>query len=276
MTIHHEATSANECSEPAFDLKVDLEGQAAVVLGGSGSIGEQIALRLLENGACVTVVSRSCASISKRLADALDTETALDFVETDASDAQHMLALSRRIERESGALDILVLAHGVQHRSAVVDCSLDQWNHVIRNNLTSAFLSCKFLCRSMLERGAGRLIALTSLTSEIGIPDIGPYAASKGGISQLMQTVAVEWAHRNVTVNSIAPGRIRTRMTEDLLRDEAVREANLRCIPQGRLGEPDDISGAALFLCSKAARYITGQTLVVDGGWLASGGNPAA
>jgi len=258
------------------DLAVALDGQTAVVLGGSGSIGEEIALRLLQNGARVAVASRSADSISQRMSEALEREERLVFLESDATSEERIADLAQRVENQYGAPEILVLAQGIQHRSAILDCSLDDWNRIIQTNLTAAFLACRTFGPPMLERGHGRVIALTSLTSEIGISAIGPYAASKGGLSQLMRTVAIEWAARGVTVNSIAPGRIRTRMTEELLEDESVLANNLRCIPQGRLGAVEDVSGAALFLCSKAASYITGQTLFVDGGWLAGGGAPLA
>jgi NAD(P)-dependent dehydrogenase (short-subunit alcohol dehydrogenase family) len=276
MTLFDAALATESPLQHKLDLKVDLSRQRAVVLGGSGSIGEEIALSLLENGARVTVTSRNTASISQRLSHALDTDPRLAFVASDASKEDQIASLVRHLEEEYGGTDILILAQGVQHRAPIVDCSLENFEHVLRSNLTAAFLALKVFGPPMLERGSGRVIALTSLTSEIGIPTIGPYAASKGGLNQLLRTVAVEWAPKNVTVNSIAPGRIKTRMTRDLLENEAVLNSNLSCIPQGRIGEPHDISGAALFLCSQAASYITGQTLFIDGGWLAGGGSPSA
>jgi NAD(P)-dependent dehydrogenase (short-subunit alcohol dehydrogenase family) len=261
--------------EPESDLRVDLRNRCALVIGGCGSIGEEIALRLIDNGASVTVASRTEKSISDRLSRAMENEPRLGFLTVDATEEQQVVALERRLTAEHARLDILILAHGIQHRAPIVEFPLEKWTDIIDNNLKSTFLSCKYLTRSMIEQNWGRVIGLTSLTTKIGIEKIGPYAASKGGVNQLLRSAAVEWAKCQVTVNSIAPGRVRTHMTDDLLGDQQVLESNLRRIPMGRLADPGDVSGAVLFLCSKAASYITGQTLVVDGGWLASGGNPA-
>ena len=115
---------------------------------------------------------------------------------------------------------------------------------------------------------------ISSLTAEIGIPKIAPYVASKGAIRQLTKTLAVEWAPFGITVNSIGPGRFKTSMTEDVFSDDSIRESFLRLIPMGRAGVPADLAGITVFLASDASGYITGQSIYVDGGWLAAGGSP--
>ena len=126
----------------------------------------------------------------------------------------------------------------------------------------------------MTRAGRGRVINVSSLTGEIGLPKLAAYGATKGGVNQLTRALAVEWAGSGITVNAIGPGRIRTAMTEDIFRDPARAESFVSRIPMRRAGEPSDLTGAIVFLASDASSYLTGQIIYIDGGWLASGGNP--
>ena len=139
-------------------------------------------------------------------------------------------------------------------------------------NLRSVFFCSQAVVPFMPEGGS--IINVTSLTSVIGISHLAAYGASKGGVTQMAKSLAVEWAPLKIRVNCIAPGRIRTPMTEALFADEEIRESFVRLIPMGHGGEPEDVGGAVVYLAADASSYVTGQTLIVDGGWLASGGSP--
>ena len=166
-----------------------------------------------------------------------------------------------------GKIDILVTSAGVQHREQIESFDLENWNKVLQVNLTGTFNCAQAVAKHMVKRKKGRIIMISSLTAEIGIPNISAYAASRGGIKQLGKTMAVELASSGVTVNCVGPGRFRTKMTEDVFSDSTKLHKFLDVIPMGRAGEPEDLSGVLIFLASDASSYITGQSIYVDGGW---------
>ncbi|MGB7137081.1 MAG: SDR family oxidoreductase, partial [Acidobacteriaceae bacterium] len=158
---------------------------------------------------------------------------------------------------------------GTIHREAAADHSLDAWMRVLQVNLTSAFRLCQLAGREMLNRRQGKIINIASMMSFQGGVRIAAYVASKGGIAQLTKALANEWAAGNVQVNAIAPGYFATENTAALRADETRNRQILERIPAGRWGQPEDLTGAAVFLASPASDYVTGTVLVVDGGWLA-------
>ena len=256
-------------------LRANLAGKVALVTGGTGSIGGEIAAALRESGARVVVASRKEKTVSARSGKYLkktDGESA--FLPMDVSDEKSVRLGSKTFFSAYGRIDILVLAHGVQLRKPFREFSLAEWNVVVGTNLGGTFLTCKHFTGPMIENRRGRIIGITSLTAEYGIRNISAYAASKGGMAQFLKSLSVELARHNVTVNMVAPGRIVTRMTRALRGKKNLKDSSLLRIPMERFGRPSDISGAVLFLASEAADYITGQTIVVDGGWTASMGNP--
>ncbi|MEK6531799.1 MAG: glucose 1-dehydrogenase [Deltaproteobacteria bacterium] len=252
-------------------LKISLEGKCAVVTGGSGDLGLAMARSLYEAGARVLISSRG----KKRLAEAaksLGPDCA--FFPADVTDLKQVESLMRSAIKKMGRIDILVTAAGAQVRRPALEFTKRQWDFVLSANLSGTFFCCQSAARRMMKQGGGKVITVSSLAAEIGIPNMAAYAASRGAIRQLTKALAVEWAGSGICVNSVGPGRFRTRMTKDLFSDPKVRESFLRLIPMGRAGEPGDIAGATVFLASNLSDYITGQTIYVDGGWLASGGNP--
>jgi NAD(P)-dependent dehydrogenase (short-subunit alcohol dehydrogenase family) len=248
-----------------------LNGRIALVTGASGALGGAIARELARRGARVTVSGRNRDALAKLVESCGPSCTALPLDVTDV--AAIRVAVENVGEREGG-LDILVTAHGVQVRKPALNVTERDWQAVIDGNLRSVFFCCQAAGRIMVARGRGRIINITSLTAEIGIPGIAPYAASKGGVLQITRTLAGEWASHGVTVNAIGPGRIETPMTADVFAHPGAGDDFLRCIPMNRPGQPSDVAVAAAWLASDDAGYITGQTLYVDGGWLATGGNP--
>ena len=182
-------------------------------------------------------------------------------------------AFDRIVER-TGRLDILVNAAGAQLRQPALEITEAGWDRLMAVNLKGVFFCCQAAGRHMKQAGRGRVINMSSLTGEIGLTSLAAYGASKGGVNQLTRALAVEWAAHGITVNAIGPGRIRTAMTEDIFSDAAATDRFLSRIPMARAGEPADLTGAVIFLASDASSYVTGQILYIDGGWLASGGNP--
>lgn len=232
-------------------------GKTVAVIGGAGSIGQEISNAFSENGAEVAVC-----------------DLASPLFSVDVTNEESVKKLVEKILARFKKIDVLVLVHGVQHRKPFYDFTLEEWNKIVGVNLTGSFLVLKHFSKAMMPQKFGKIIGITSLTSEFGIKNISAYAASKGGLAQFLKTAAIELAEFNINVNMVAPGRIKTKMTADLLKDKDAAASNLRCIPLNRFGEPKDVAGAVLFLASEHSNYMTGQTIFVDGGWLASGGNP--
>lgn len=194
----------------------------------------------------------------------------------DLADPSSAKSLVERTVDRFGRLDVLINAAGINIRRAAVDMTMDEWNSLLTVNLTATFALCQAVARVMIGQGTGKIINVTSLTAVIGIPNLSGYSATRGGgVNQFTKALAVELAPHGIHVNAIAPGRMVTPMTADVLGTEQGTSRQRSLIPADRLGQPEDLVGAAIFLASSASDYVIGQTIVVDGGWLACGGNPA-
>jgi NAD(P)-dependent dehydrogenase (short-subunit alcohol dehydrogenase family) len=191
-------------------------------------------------------------------------------VSADVSDAGEI----ERVLDAAGACDALVTCAGVQLRKPALEIAEGEWADLLAVNLTAVFLCCQRAARRMRDAGGGAIVNVTSLTERIGLPNLAAYGASKGGVGQLTRALAVELAPHEIRVNAVAPGRVETQMTADVFAREDVRRSFLARIPLARAGRPEEVGAAIAFLASPAASYVTGETLVVDGGWLASGGSP--
>lgn len=241
-----------------------LENQIAVVTGAGRGIGRAIALKFAAEGADVACVSRSPENSEKVAAEirALGHKAWAHAV--DVADAAAVSAAAEKILGECGKVDILVNNAGVTRDNLLMRMSDADWDAVLNTNLKGAFLVTKAFSRAMIKQRAGRIINVASVIGLIGNAGQSNYAASKAGLIGFTKSVARELASRGITVNAIAPGFIETDMTAGL--KEELRAGVLKGIPLGSFGQPDDIAGAAVFLASPAARYITGQVLAVDGG----------
>jgi 2-deoxy-D-gluconate 3-dehydrogenase len=244
-----------------------LNDKIALVTGASAGLGQAIAIALAEAGAHV-----SCHGNTRAPDATCDAVAKLDrkslAVTGDLSDAGTPPELIRKTIEHFGRLDILVNNAGTIRRAPAVDYAEEDWNLVIQVNLSSVFRLSQLAGRQMIEQGSGKILNIASLLSFQGGITVPAYAASKGGVAQLTKALANEWAGKGVNVNAIAPGYMRTDNTAALQKDETRNRQIIERIPAGRWGEPADLAGAALFLCSAASDYIHGHVLVVDGGWL--------
>jgi 2-dehydro-3-deoxy-D-gluconate 5-dehydrogenase len=241
----------------------DLTGRRALVTGGGGGIGRGIAGALAEAGAGIAVLGRSDS------ADEAAAELGGIAVRADLSDRDELRRGFAEAVAGLGGLDILATSHGIGRATDAVDHDLADWDEVIEVNLTSTFELCQLAGRIMVAQGSGKIVNIASVLSFQGGFRVSSYAASKGGVSQLTMALANEWAPHGVNVNAIAPGYVKTALNARIWRDDPERteQINVR-IPAGRWGEPADMGGAVVFLCSPASDYVHGVTLPVDGGWL--------
>ena len=246
--------------------------KVAIVTGGAGDLGFAIAEAYSAAGAFVVLVGRNLNNLEVAIKKLSNPHRAI-VVTADVSDEEQVNAMVETVIKKYGCIDILVTAAGIQHRNPVLTFESEKWEQVLKVNLTGTFYCAQAVAKHMVNSKFGRIIMITSLTAEIGIPNIAAYAASRGGVRQFAKTLAVELALDGVTVNCVGPGRFLTSMTEDIFQDESKRKRFLSMIPMGRAGNPEDLAGISVFLASGASDYITGQSFYVDGGWLASGGN---
>jgi 3-oxoacyl-[acyl-carrier protein] reductase len=233
-----------------------LEGKSALVTGGSRGIGRAIALELGRAGAAVVVGYRSGADE----AEAVATEIGGRAVQADVSDPASAAALVEA----AGDVDILVNNAGLTRDGLLARMTDDDWRTVIETNLSSVFYTCRAVTRPMMKKRSGAIVNISSIVGVHGNGGQANYAASKAGIIGFTKSLARELGGRNVRANVVAPGYVRTQLTEVL--PEAATAGMLEQTPLGRLGEPDDIAGAVRFLCSDEASFITGEVLLVDGG----------
>jgi NAD(P)-dependent dehydrogenase (short-subunit alcohol dehydrogenase family) len=248
-----------------------LERKKALVTGAGRGIGQAIAVAFARSGADVALASRTEAELRETATMIEETGRKIAVLPIDLRpDGAAAQAVDQAVEA-LGELDILVTSSGTIVRKPAFEVTEDDWDTVIDLNLKARFFLSKAAAEKMRAKG-GSIIHIASLTTFFGVPNQIAYAAGNGGIGSLTRAQAVEWAAYNIRVNAIAPGTIVTRQSEGLLSDPDMAAIRLAKIPLNRFGAPGDVAGGAVFLASDAAAYITGHILVIDGGWLASGG----
>ncbi len=251
----------------------DLTNRVAVVVGATSGIGKAIALALAEAGADVVPTGRR-KDLVESVARQIETAGRRSLVvTTDVTQTSSVEKLAREVIEKFGKVDILVNAAGITVRRPTADVSDSEWNTILDTNLNGIMRACRAFGPHMIERHYGRIINIGSLTSVVALHEVAAYGASKAAVAALTKSLAVEWAPYNVCVNAILPGVFRTALNEGLLDGtERGRELLMRT-PMRRFGLPEELGGAAVFLASDAAAFVTGHLLAVDGGFLASGVN---
>ena len=252
---------------------LNLNGKVAVVIGGTSGIGRAIAHGLAQAGADVIPTSRRADQVEVAAGEieALGRQTLR--VTSDVSDRSSLKQVLDETVKAFEKVDILVNSAGRTKRGPTIDFSDDDWNDILDTNLTGTLRSCQIFGRHMLERQYGRIINIASLSTFVALFEVAAYSASKAAVASLTKSLAVEWASSGVCVNAIAPGVFRTALNQKLLDEtERGREFLLRT-PMKRFGKVEELAGAAVFLASDAASFVTGEILTVDGGFLASGVN---
>ncbi|NDL61643.1 SDR family NAD(P)-dependent oxidoreductase [Acerihabitans arboris] len=245
-----------------------LEGKTALVTGASRGIGFTLALGLAQAGATIVAAGRDAGTLDDAVSQLKRWDNGATGLVLDVSRGESIVQAFSRFE--NAPLDILINNAGTEQVCPSLEVDEALWQRIVDTNLKGAFFCAQAAARLMVRRHGGAMINICSLTSRVGVPGAAAYGASKSGLVGLTHALSTEWAKHGIRVNGVGPGYFSTDLTRVFYQDPQWCDAMLGKIPLGRFGEPDDLIGAAVFLSSDAARYITGQVLYVDGGYLAS------
>ncbi len=248
------------------DALFDLSGQVAMVTGASRGLGQYLARALAKAGADLILTSRHRESLAEFESEMRALGRRTLALELDVRDHSSIERMAAQAAEAFPQIHILVNNAGCNVRKPALDVTWDDWNLVLDTNLRGSFFVAQAIARGMIAHGYGRIINIGSVTSVFGYAGLAPYGASRGGIRQLTMSLADDWGRHGITVNCLAPGWFKTRQNQVLYEDQEWVDYLIERIPVKRPGEPHDLDGAVVFLASEASRYVTGQTLLVDGG----------
>jgi|TARA_B110000116_G_C16781605_1_gene558628 gluconate 5-dehydrogenase len=243
-----------------------IEGKKAFVSGASRGLGRQFANALAKAGADVAITSRTLSSLEGTSNEIESTGSKCVPLEMDVLNLESIRTAANKAEQELGGIDILINNAGCNIRKPALEVSWEDWNTVVDTNLKGAFFLAQAIAKGMTERNYGRIVNIGSVTCVAGYAGLAPYGASRGGIKQVTMSLAHDWGDKGVTVNCLAPGWFKTEQNAKLFEDKNWVDYIEEKIPLGRIGKPNDLDGTCLFLSSDASAYVTGQTILVDGG----------
>jgi gluconate 5-dehydrogenase len=246
--------------------KFDLSGRTALITGSSGGIGYALAGGLAAAGATVVLNARGVDKLEVAAQRLRGAGALVHTAAFDVTSAQGVSTAIDAIERDVGVIDILVNNAGMQRRAPLEDFEKEQWDELMRTNVDSVFLVGQAVARRMIPRKRGKIINICSVQSELGRPNIAPYAASKGAVKMLTKGMAIDWGQYGIQVNGLGPGYFKTELTEALTQNEEFCKWLIARTPSRRWGDVEDLVGAAIFLASEASNFVNGHILYVDGG----------
>jgi NAD(P)-dependent dehydrogenase (short-subunit alcohol dehydrogenase family) len=253
--------------------RFDLSGKCAVVIGGTSGLGKAVALGIAEAGADVVAASRRQEETDLVATEIEGLGRRSLRATVDVRNRSSIELLQRKVLDSFRKVDILVNAAGITHKTPTLECSEEEWTSILDTNLNGTWRSCQIFGRTMVGQGFGKILNIASLSTFVGFNEVAAYGVSKAGVGALTKTLAIELAPFNICVNAIAPGIFPTALNAELiLHTGRGRELKMRT-PMKRFGEMDELTGGAIYLVSDAASFVTGEILVIDGGFLASGVN---
>jgi NAD(P)-dependent dehydrogenase (short-subunit alcohol dehydrogenase family) len=247
----------------------DLSGKVAIVTGAGRGLGYHIALVLAKYGADLVICSRTVSELEKTKEEIEKFGRRVLVQKMDVNQIPEIHAMVEASQKTFGHLDILVNNAGVNIPQWAIDVTEEAWDKIIDTNLKGLFFCAQAVGKVMIQQKKGKIINISSQTGTVGIQQRAAYCASKGGVNQVTKLLAIEWAKHNINVNAIAPTFLETPFTKPMFDKEGFREFVLGNIPLGRIGKPEDVLGAVIYLASDASDLVTGHVLLVDGGWTA-------
>jgi NAD(P)-dependent dehydrogenase (short-subunit alcohol dehydrogenase family) len=246
-----------------------LSGKIAIVTGAGRGMGYHIAMALARFGADMVICSRTLSELEKAKEEIEKLGRRVLIQQMDVTKIPEIYAMVEQSMKVFGHIDILINNAGVNITQWAVDVTEEAWDRVIDTNLKALFFCAQAVGKVMIQQKKGKIINISSQTGTVAIPQRAAYCSSKGGVNQLTKLLAIEWAQYNINVNAIAPTFIETPFSKPMFEKEGFREYVLGNIPLGRIGKPDDVTGAVIFLASEASNMVTGHILLIDGGWTA-------